>query len=646
MRLKFFFISLLVFAIPMVLFAQEADLGEITVLSPIEDARLDQTASVKVTKPEESAVRSTTEAFEKISSVRVKRYGSADDASTLSIRGCPSNQVGIYYDGAPLTGGSASGIDFSLTPPQNIRRIEIYKGGAPEQAADSSPGGAIFLYSPERPKEFNIKFGHSYGSFNTYHGILQITQPREKSWWLGSVEFAHSDGDFTFLDNKGTRSNSGDDEWVKRKNNDFNYANLLLKYGWENGSWKVSAANTVLLKDKGIPGMGSFQSTSSRLNTKRDIAVINASYKDIHLNTFFDINNDRFKDPQGQIGLGPQDNDDFTYRWGEELSQKFHQLKHNQIFVSLSHRGEYYLPHNNLGVRAAGNSSHRHQAGIVAGDVITFFSDRVILDPSIRFTFILNDLADSIVNFTNDRKDYQISAKFGAKFRLISDLYMKGNFYRGFRNPSFTELFGDRGSFVGNPRLSPEESYNFDIGLAYENRELAKVDRLSIETAYFRNYSNNLVQFLQTSQFTAKPQNLAKTIIQGIEFSSKIDYLSHLSHGISYTYQDARDASDLVTSGKILPGRPRHDLWVDSSVYNKFGRATVEYNFMAGYFLDSQNLLEVTSRNIVNISITATPFKWLAASFNIKNLLNDRIVDVIGFPLPGRSYWGSVTFKI
>jgi hypothetical protein len=125
-----------------------------------------------------------------------------------------------------------------------------------------------------------------------------------------------------------------------------------------------------------------------------------------------------------------------------------------------------------------------------------------------------------------------------------------------------------------------------------------------------------------------------------------MSYLGHVSHSLSYTYEDAKDTGGTVTDGKTLPGRPKNQLWLDTAVYNRWGRLYAEYNYMSGNYLDTQNIFEVTGRHFFNLGVSATPAKWVTLNFMAKNLTNDQTFDVIGFPLPGRSYWGSATFSI
>lgn len=625
-------------------FATPVELDEIEVTAPELAPTKDTAATSKIVAPREEEIKSTTQIVERSPGVHVKRYNSTEDSATISIRGSPSNQINIYYDNVPLNSAAGNAFSMAVAPPQNLSSMEIYRGGAPGKASEGSPAGAIFLNTLKRPEKFRLKFSNMYGSFNTYTGYLQAAAPIKKSWLMAAFEHSQSSGDFTYIDDNGTRLNTNDDTLQKRQNNAFMSENFLAKAGYDGDSLHMEASNTLLVKRQGVPGLGSFQSLNAKLNSERNITAINADYKSNHVTVFFDYLNSRFADPDGEIGLSAQDNSDYTYRIGGNFSRAIELGKFNTLFILASYCGEMYKPKNYLSSPVSGRTSVRDQLGLVAEDTVKLFSERLIVVPTLRFTAILNDISGDDpsmpVNYSNTVNNYQLTGKLGAKFRIVPDFYAKGNFYRGYRNPTFSELFGDRGSVVGNPELKAEKGTNFDLGLVYET------GKFRTEAAYFLNKSNDLIQFLQTSQFAAKPQNLSSSLVQGAEFSAQAEYLRHFSHSLSYTFQNAKDTSGLATGGKTLPGRPRHELWLETSVFNGWGKLTGEYNFMSGNFLDSQNLLEVTGRNLFNFYASAAPAKWATLNFSVKNITNRHIFDVIGFPLPGRSFWGNLLLKI
>lgn len=670
-RRRVFFIALLL-ASPAMALAQEAvDLGTVVVQEEASDPQtpsLDATAAATVIIPEQQAdpTKTVPDLLEESAGVHVKRYGGLDDFSALSLRGSTSAQVQIYLDDVPLVSAQGDLVDLSLVPLAGIERIEVYRGGSPGMVPDSTAGGVVIMQTKARPEKRSLSVRNIGGSFTTYRGTVSAAEPFGKCSLLATYERFQSDGNFTYINNNGTTFNQADDRLVERQNNDFASNSLFMKFtAAPTGATSVAVTNTFFEKDQGIPGLGSRESTTARLQTWRDLAAVQADHDfpsvpglALHGDLFFDFLNSQFSDPQGQIGLSRQENDDDTYRFGENVRAEYAWGAHQLLKGYVAGRTEFFLPMNRLATPPSGPHSHRNTVSTGAEDEIRLWGERVVFAPSARFVAVFNDLSNddpsnpSAVLSTNRRTDLQLSAKAGLKVRMIGGLFFKANIYRGYRNPTFSELFGDRGTIVGNPTLRPEKTFNIDGGLAFHHAG----DRLrtDVEAAYFRSLTDDLIQFVQTSQFTIQSRNMSRALIQGMEFSARVAWAERLSGWASYTFQEAKDASDLpATAGKYIPGRPKNEL--DAGIAWKeawrpwFGtRLFGDVNVMSGNYIDTQNLVEVNRRTLLEAGATAAFGKaeTLAFTFSVKNLLNEHIDDVVGYPLPGRSYWGTVEVKL
>jgi iron complex outermembrane receptor protein len=111
----------------------------------------------------------------------------------------------------------------------------------------------------------------------------------------------------------------------------------------------------------------------------------------------------------------------------------------------------------------------------------------------------------------------------------------------------------------------------------------------------------------------------------------------------NYTHQRAVNKSNIPSqTGKILPGRPVHEFSGKTEVFLNKISLSYTYDFTAENYLDPANQIPTTSRSIHNIGLMVKPTKQVSAAFEVKNLTNDQIEDVFGFPLPGRSYFLTV----
>ena len=659
LRKVFFIILCGIMFLPISLFASEpVDLGEIVVEDKVETLprpTLDSTAIHTILIPDKSDkdIHTIPQLLEQSVGINIKRYGGMDDFSALSVRGSSTNQVQIYFDDIPITTANGAIINFGIIPLGSIDSVEVYRGGSPGIVPESTIGGVILLKSKGVSEKTKSSTGFTVGSFESVKFKANLQKSWNKFSTVLAYENSRSEGDFTYKDNNGTRFNAQDDKILRRQNNAFSSNSLFTK-----GlialplDLTLSITNIFFQKQEGVPGLGSRLSTDAHLTTWRNITSVGlaknslfTSHLDMHFDMFFDYLNSEFWDPQAEISLTPEDTNDKTYRFGPKLSLNYEFNSDYKLIYFVAERSEYYAPENKIGPPEDGGKSNRQSLhnGLQAD---LMFKERLNIVPSVRFEALYNngDLPSG--------NDYQFSAKLGASLRLLDEFYLKSNIYRGFRNPTFSELFGDKGSIEGNPSLVPEKGFNIDAGLSYDYFGKSWFNFGHFEASYFRNDVDRLIQFVQTSTYTIKAMNLNKALIQGAEIVIITKFLKRLKFTSSYTFQLAKDTSNNPdTRGKYLPGRPKHELysiiawdeqwtsWFNSNLY-------CDLRYISGNYLDTQNLLKVNDRVLLGLGTTINFTKIFGLSFSVQNLLNDRISDLVGYPLPGRSYWGTLDIKI
>ena len=68
-----------------------------------------------------------------------------------------------------------------------------------------------------------------------------------------------------------------------------------------------------------------------------------------------------------------------------------------------------------------------------------------------------------------------------------------------------------------------------------------------------------------------------------------------------------------------------------------------DYAFEAGNFLDQANRRELRSRHIHTITIGYHVWESVLPGLGVRNLTDARVNDTWGYPLPGRSWFVSLT---
>ncbi len=645
-------------------------------LPPIEvrDERLDEAAIVRDTSTFATVV-DTQEATARVDTVadlltesvgvQVRRFGGLGAFSTVSIRGSTPNQVDIFLDGVRLNQANAGLVDLGDLPLDNVERIEIYRGFAPLQLGAGSIGGAINLVTRQVTGQPHHRVSVSYGSFDTRKVTLYRSQsfPNNKLGYLALFNYTESDGDFEFFDDNGTRFNPRDDEIATRTNSDFRSFNVSAKGELSLAGWALTLSDDFFTKDQGVNGRSNLQS-EARLGVDRNVVTLHAKRQgfpyaavDTGFQLAYTWQHETFQDRKGNIGGGPQDKDNTSHIWSAQGLLNFYLDDWSQIAgLLLEWRYETFRTINQLpelrGRPAERGPLQRRTNLIVAlQDEILLFDERLALRPLLRYQYVFSrfgeppSLSSIPLDVPDEDRDHLFSPSLGVKVSLTSYLDLKANIGRFQRLPTLLELFGDRGATIGNPELDTETSVNWDIGWVLELPGNGIINRIFMEYAYFGSNADDLIVFVQNSQVTARAENIGAADIWGHEVSWSVSAFGHLRFYGNYTFQNAKDDSNTFSRGNQLPGRPRHELHQGIEWFANLGKLSYELDYISQNFLDRGNLDPVDNRLLHNLSLTLTPLghnKHLKLTFEVKNLTDNQVGDFRGFPLPGRSFFGTV----
>ena len=617
------------------------------------------TGFVSVIKREdfEGKMEDLAEVLQKEAAVQVRRSGGLGSFSTVSLRGSSSNQVMIFMDGVLLNDASGGGVDLSDISLSDVEAIEIYRGVTPINFGKASIGGVINIRTLRSKKGFNASATAGYGSFNTRKLAAFINHKPGKWDYLISAGYLASDNDFEMLNDNGTEWNKDDDRWEKRNNAQFDQGNILAKLGYDfTGDVRIDLVNQWFSKDQGLPSWNNSPETETSLNTERNITTLNLTANDIgplHLNTRttvdYSLKEELYDDSQGHVGLGRQKSMYTTNRYGGRFFLEWLTDWNMAGFTADFHREEYD-PEDLLGNRNP-NKSSRDTLSMGLQDSVFLFQDKLTVTPALRYTAIKDKLnsATSISGTPLEEKsrdeDY-FNPQIGLKYNPLDWLIFKTNLGEYVREPSFFELFGDRGFIIGNPDLKAEKGINFDAG--FEINWLTQyqwLTRISCDAAYFHSDVDDLISFVYDARGIGRAENISEALIQGIEAGIRLDFLKYLRLTGNFTWQNPENQSQIEAfNGKQLPGRFKtSSAGTLEGTYAGF-KAFVEYIRETGMYFDSANLLPAKDRNMFNAGIS-----WLYRSFLFslegKNLTNDDYQAFNGYPMPGRSYFFSVKYS-
>ncbi len=208
----------------------------------------------------------------------------------------------------------------------------------------------------------------------------------------------------------------------------------------------------------------------------------------------------------------------------------------------------------------------------------------------------------------------------------------------GVQNPTMIEQFGFfPGQFIGNPNLTPEKSFGWDIGV----EKALWNDRFVIDVTYFNQTLDDEIGTEYTGpDFIATPVNQdGESDREGVEIAASLAATEALRLDASYTYLEATNPD-----GSREVRRPRHE-----------GRLTAAYSFLDdrglvrvdGIFVrdnrDSDFTAPVVSGNqvtlddyaLVNVAASWKLNEGVELYGGVNNLFDEEYEEVYGYAAQG-----------
>lgn len=236
------------------------------------------------------------------------------------------------------------------------------------------------------------------------------------------------------------------------------------------------------------------------------------------------------------------------------------------------------------------------------------------------------------------------------------DFSLRGFYKRIFRMPTLNDLYY---TFIGNVRLRPEYTTQYDIGFTYaatpSNSWLKRVEVQA--DAYYNKVKDKIIAVPTSNQFRWTMVNLGRVDILGLDVSAQASWAFpcglRLDARLSYTYEQAEDVTSRANTyyGDQIPYIPWHS---GSAVINASWRGFgLDYSFI--YTGERYDATENIPQNHVPEWYTSD----IALSYNfriggvktrlaaeVNNVFNQQFEVVKCYPMPGTNYKVIVKFEI
>lgn len=639
-------------------------------------------SAVDLTRRDGTPDDGLTDVLARTPGAHVRSVGGLGQFTAVSLRGSAAQQVMVFADGVPL--GDAFGGLFNLAelPLRSMSRVDIYRGFVPVRYGGATLGGVLDVHGQPRSATPQVWLSTGLGSFGGRQlAVDGVTPLTDRLTLSAHASYAGATGDFSFYDDASTPTFTGDDETQRRRNNDYDRTIVRARLDGERGPLRGHVQQWFVGRSSGIAGPVGAPSSAARLGTlglQTIAAVEHTAFGRpggrLGAHVGLGLRQQRFRDPHAE--LGPGINDQRMRSLDLYASPRWRAPLWRMAFaeVTADVRPQWVRVDEAAATGLASGDATRSRVGVGVGvQMEQFLAERRIrLVPAVRVDAYTNRFAaepgeGELADEGRDVDQFGASPRMGARVRVVGPVQLRGSVGRYFRVPTLLELFGDRGYAVGNEGLRPERGTTADGGIVLDHDGDAL--QLYGQVAGFATWSEDLITWVSAGR-VARAVNLAAARIRGAEVSARVLALGErLECDASYTFTDAVDRGpDPTARNQPLPGRPRHDASTHVSVGHRIMARTVELvprirsglEVLSGTRLDTAGRYEVPTRVLQSVGVELHADGRVHWALEVRNLLDQRtgpvvlpvgdrrpspvpIADYLGYPLPGRSVWTSLT---
>lgn len=541
---------------------------------------------------ENSPATSIDELLQFQSGLDIRRRGSNGVQSDISIRGSSFEQVLILINGIRMndsqTGHNTFNIPFDISA---VERIEIMKGSSAKLYGQNVFAGVINIVTKSSADE-KVTIKAQGGDFKTYDLSASATFGSEKFTNLLTVSNGASDG--------------------YRFNTDYNIRNFFYQNKLKLTEGSVSLQAGFSEKKFGANG---FYASPSAINQYEETqaSVVSLQYQQkfsqlsLNSSVYWRRGQDMYlftrSNPAGYRNMHIGNNVGGTVNASYESSL-------GTTNVGVDFRREF-LSSNNLGERK------RDVTQVFFDHQFKFFNQKLEINPGASWA-----------NYSGENFFYP-GVDVGYIFNSNHKIF--GAISKGFRIPTFTDLYYVSPTEKGNPNLIPESAVSSEIGYRFQNQKiLAKV------SGFIRNTNNGIDWLKATPESIWTAENVGKINLKGFETEFKHQLFDFLNYRLSYTYLDNQYKNTEFSRYALTNLRHQFVGQIDVK-FLKFLSNQLIYRYTERVNLGSYNTLDEQ----LNFRYRDLNFYVL-----INNLTNAKYVETNLVPMPGRWFHVGFTYQI
>ncbi|QUM75763.1 TonB-dependent receptor [Moritella sp. 24] len=603
--------------------------------------------------------------LQKINGIQIRQISGLGNPASVSIRGSSSKQVQLYIDGQLINDSQFGGFDVNQLPTEQIDSIEISKSQA--LGTGSTPIGGVIRINTYNPQIDSARISLASGSFG-YREVNLMANKLFTNYSL-AAGFSHvqSDNNYSYqvpqnfvvpsISTKEKLANNAYEKNALHLNSEIYLGQHLLRFNMQYTEQRKELAN---YQNNSPENTSEISSDSWRFGYLHNWQSSHVWLAQVELEAYTQFTDEIYlEQPTGVMnkranyqsvksfaGIKP------TLNAGDLVITPFINFNH-QIFESTTVLKGQATPCN--GINSCDVTASQQQLNY--GTRLEWPIVQLALTPYALISQSQEQNANSVLNKSGskhiDEQDYTTQElgityqpnKFNAVVDDRFDFSAFLTWSNGVRAPTLFEMFGDRGSFKGNPNLQPEEAKTLSLGstVSYAN--------LSFTGAFYQQQLVNSIVAIFNSSNVGSYSNVSQAELTGLELQANYKVSSDLSLMLQTNLIDSNTQSEYTAyHNKRLPGiyHQQYSAGIRYAITEHW-QINLNSNIDNELYFNRANVFDSvgnSTENPANRLTTDLQLGWKKERFTahlaINNLFDDEYQDLANRPAQGRN----IQFKI
>ena len=594
---------ILIIAINSIINSQEKQISleEVTVVSSprIELELFESSKTVQVVSKEEiinSPANNVAELLQQVAGIDIRRRGTSGMQADLYIRGGGFDQTLLLIDGIkvedPQTGHHTMNM---ALPIEVIERIEIIKGSASRIYGQNAFTGAINIITSKVAEDM-VSIKLEAGSYEQQNASVTISKKIQDQ----SVLFHYS-------------NNSSEGH---KYNTDYKNENYFLKNSFQIKGQLIDmissfnerkfGANGFYASPEAIDQYEETQASLLGLSTKivKENLIIKpklywkrnqdmyvylrhnpAVYRNLHISNKvgFEVNGS-YKSELGSTGFG--------------------------LDVS-----SVKLSSNNLGNR------NRTMVNLFLEQQVKFADEKIDLTPGVAFSYF-SDVSTNMNYQSNFFRNFFAYPGLDIGYQINDDIKLYSNIGYTYRVPTYTDLYYNSPTTIGNDNLNPEKALTQEFGARFDK------DGLNINFVVFNRDASDVIDYVKNIESAPwEAFNIREINTKGYEVDLSYDFYlaAFLKHSINVGYTNIEDdlkQTDFGFSRYALNSLKNHITTSYSFEIKKNLNSSIVYKYAERSFGENYSVMDLKlNYTLKNYKISLTGNNLFDAIYSETNLV-------------------------